>query len=323
MVTPFEVGYVPPPQSASDPFFVVNRAIDVIFIFDMAIQFVLMTEVDTLDKQGHDSEYNMNLCKLTCDYLTGWFIIDIISVGTCLFDILPIAGVGGNVGGVKALRTVRALRLVKLLRLVKSSKVLQRLAARITLSSFWSTIISLGIKFFVVVHYYACIVAISTTFYTSPLDTWMATHGFCQPNPSFDPEAATGGGNELFECVSPGYLYRVAVRWAMGLIAGAGFSIMPSTGPFPAHYSDDNEYEAKFRVGEDVLLLILKTIGLLLWALIFSTLIRTVNQADPEMVIYMHIHTHVHIHIYIHTYAYACTYTYTYTGRPGAGHLQP
>ena len=197
VVTPFEVGYLPPPASATEPLFIVNRVIDVIFIVDMVFQFLLMYRVDTT-VGTHESEWEKRLRKIAPRYLKGWFIIDVVSVATALFDILPIAGVGSSVGGVKTLRTIRALRLVKLLRLVKSSKVIQKLASHITLSSFWRTILSLLAKLLVAVHYYACIVAIASTFPSSPLESWLGTYGYCEPDldaedPIIEPRSCARG----------------------------------------------------------------------------------------------------------------------------------
>lgn len=278
VVTPFEVGYLPPPKNGLEPLFLINRIIDGIFILDMFFAFFLMYRVDS--KEGNDAEWEMRLPKIAVNYLMGWFLIDLVSVATCLFDILPLCGVGSSVGGVKTLRTIRALRLVKLLRLIKSSKVLAKLAAYVTLSSFSRTILSLLFKLLAVVHGYACIVAIAATFPSTPLDSWLGTTGYCEPNPEADDPLASP------RCVDAAYLYLKAVRWSMGLVAGGGFPMFPPAGPFPPYFSDANEYRSQFTIGEEVMLLILKTLGLLMWALIFSSLLKAVNQADPDAAAY-------------------------------------
>ena len=46
------------------------------------------------------------------------------------------------------------------------------------------------------------------------------------------------------------------------------------------NYSASNTYETKFTTGEDVMVTVLKCLGLLIWALVFSALIRAVNNAS-------------------------------------------
>ena len=41
-VTPVEVSFLPPPRSASEPLFLINRLVDVIFIVDLCLQFITM-----------------------------------------------------------------------------------------------------------------------------------------------------------------------------------------------------------------------------------------------------------------------------------------
>jgi hypothetical protein len=44
-VTPYEVGFLPMAKSAADGLFLVNRAIDLIFITDVVVQFLLIYPV--------------------------------------------------------------------------------------------------------------------------------------------------------------------------------------------------------------------------------------------------------------------------------------
>ena len=92
-----------------------------------------------------------------CNYLTGWFLIDVLSVAPSAFDIYELASPkasplelsskdlvdssngtslldegdgGGNLKVVKVLRVVRTLRLFKLLRLMRGSRMMKRWATR-------------------------------------------------------------------------------------------------------------------------------------------------------------------------------------------------
>lgn len=236
LVTPFEVGYLPPPERADEGLFLLNRLVDVIFIFDMLFAFFTMVEVDTTSASGSDVTWEMRLGKIARVYLSTWFVIDTMSVATSLFDILPMLGVGDSLGSAKIVRIVRALRLIKLVRLAKSSKSIKQLESTISISTFTRTILRLLFKLLLTVHYYACILRIVASFPATPLDTWMGTYGYCQPDP-----ANANTTKPLVDpiCVDPAYLYLQCIRWSMGLIAGAGFPMFPARGPYPPFYAED------------------------------------------------------------------------------------
>ena len=94
------------------------------------------------------------------NYLTGWFLIDVLAVGPSAFDVYDLAttpsavvnatasqlelgsgaalleeagGDGGNLKVVKVLRVIRTLRLFKLLRLMRGSKIMKRWATRVSM----------------------------------------------------------------------------------------------------------------------------------------------------------------------------------------------
>ena len=108
--------------------------------------------------------------------------------------------------------------------------------------------------------------------------TWLGTYGYCEQDPEAEDPL------EEPNCVDPSYLYLQCIRWAMGLIAGGGFPMFPDKGPFERYYSEQNNYQSNFTEQEQVLILFLKTCGLIIWALIFSQIIKAVNYADPVAV---------------------------------------
>ena len=77
IVTPFEVGLVPTPETAADGLFIINRFIDLIFIIDMCVQFLLAYEVTT--ELG--SKWVLQPRAIVAHYLRGWFVADFVSVG--------------------------------------------------------------------------------------------------------------------------------------------------------------------------------------------------------------------------------------------------
>ena len=67
LVTPVEVAFLAAPSPAerwSDPLFLINRIIDLIFCFDMLIQFVLITQVVDRVKGVRWVEVRMNALNL-------------------------------------------------------------------------------------------------------------------------------------------------------------------------------------------------------------------------------------------------------------------
>ena len=283
LFTPFEVGYLPAPETALEPLFLVNRTIDVIFIIDMCFQFFLMHRIETPNSSDADAEWELDIRKIGQRYLKGWFLIDVASIVPSLFDILPLVGAMDSVGGVKSLRVIRALRLIKLVRLARTSRVAGRLVERVSWPVFYLTLMSLATKLLLLVHFYACITAISTTLVESPLDTWLATHGYCEPDGFEDPPHNT---TRAYMCVEPAYLYFQTLKWSLGLIAANGINMFPPEGPYPPHYSDANVYNTLLTVQEDIMVHVLKFMGILIWSMVFGTLIRAIAQRDPDEIAY-------------------------------------
>lgn len=88
-------------------------------------------------------------------------------------------------------------------------QVIKKLEARIALSSFSRTLLSLTFKLIVTVHSYACIVAIATTLPPTPLSSWLGTYGYCKLNPALS-------NTTRFEddpiCVDPAYRTRAELN---------------------------------------------------------------------------------------------------------------
>lgn len=178
--TPAEVAFLPAPTQAADPLFVLGRCVDGIFIADMALQFFLL-----VPKAGEPGSWETRWLTIIWSYLNGWFLLDLFSVCASVFDIVPLFVGGSEDGeeGISALstfRVVRILRLVKLVRLLKASRRLKEWSVKIATPRATLTIVSTLIEFMFVVHWCACVLALMTIAAASPLDTWLATHGYCR-----------------------------------------------------------------------------------------------------------------------------------------------
>ena len=147
ILTPFETAFSElDPKEWLNALFVVNRVIDVVFILDLFLQFVLMKQVSTMDGVRWVSDPK-RLCR---HYLQGWFFVDVLSVAVSSFDFVIIIGAahgefggasGGGSGGasggepaldvqsfsdLRALRVLRALRLIKLVKILTAFRVFRR-----------------------------------------------------------------------------------------------------------------------------------------------------------------------------------------------------
>jgi hypothetical protein len=133
IVTFVEVAFVPP-SGEIDELFIINRSVDLIFIVDVALQFVLMyphqgaSATDTV-RWIHEPS------RIAWHYMTTWFSVDVVSIGVSAFDFMSLrvltgGSSGGSTNSLRAFRVIRVARLVKLVRLVRSSRIMKRCAAR-------------------------------------------------------------------------------------------------------------------------------------------------------------------------------------------------
>ena len=195
ILTPYEVAFLDPPKSwadaATDGMFICNRIIDVIFVCDMILQFVLIQQVI------HKSEgvkWIEDPRTLACNYAKGWFLLDFLSTLPSLCDIIPlsfanqssgsdaaaVAGGGSSdvVSRLKALRVIRCARLVKLMRLLRASRMLKRWETRMSINYAMLALCRSLIYYIVLAHWSACAMVLPTTFYSDPLQTWLGWYGY-------------------------------------------------------------------------------------------------------------------------------------------------
>ncbi len=274
LVAPFEVAFLEPSSTAANPRFVVNRIIDFFFLADMVVQLFVMypmevaVEVDdrktALKKIGiiappkSTIEMVTSQRKIAMHYLRTWFIIDLLSVLTIIFDILPLVQEqrraraveeseeadgddGGNsaVNTLRILRVLRVLRLIKLVRLIKSSRIIKRWQSSIALDFSTQTVLSCLFSYLLAGHWFACLLMLTTTFADTPLYSWLGAKGYCiraeNPSDPNDPHFHHGPTWELQEppvepslaylddvwCVSTWDKWTRTYYWMMMLISGA------------------------------------------------------------------------------------------------------
>lgn len=110
IVTPVEVAFLKSPASEdrlTNGLFLANRAVDMIFILDMILQFRVAVRVT--DSDG--TRWLRTPEKIASNYVhSKWFYLDTFSISTSIFDLLPE---GGATKDLIVLRAVRVLRLAK------------------------------------------------------------------------------------------------------------------------------------------------------------------------------------------------------------------
>lgn len=87
VITPYEVGFLPPPQSSLELLFIVNRIIDLAFLIDIGVHFVLMFP-DTDSEQS--VVWVQDPKRIMLHYLKSWFLIDTISSLVSITDIIAV-----------------------------------------------------------------------------------------------------------------------------------------------------------------------------------------------------------------------------------------
>lgn len=100
-----------PEESTAKTWARLNRVIDCLFLIDIILTF----NSATLDD---DYETEFDRCKITKNYLKGWFMIDLIAI--LPFDLLFAEGETKNL-----VRYIRIGRISKLFKLIKLARLLK------------------------------------------------------------------------------------------------------------------------------------------------------------------------------------------------------
>lgn len=189
--------------------------------------------------------------------------------------------------GVKVMRTLRALRLIKLLRLIRASRVLARLEVRVSTPRLTVTIIKLAVTSIAFGHMLGCVLGMLSAF-SSPLDTWTATFGYCSP---FDTSQGMADHSESFVviddvlpgeksyvCVSPSALYFQSLWWALALISGA--SNEPSAGPLRPYYaSSSSSGGTRFTLVEQIMQTVIILFGIFYFTIVTGVFVEAISSS--------------------------------------------
>lgn len=207
IVTPIEVGFLEPAGSWLDPLFLVNQAVNLVFVIDCILQFFLMVQIT--DKNG--TRYVSDPGLIASQYLRTWFPIDILSIAVAAVDYVGISSQssgeeeGGSatsdVDSLRSLRVLRALRLIKLSKLISGQKIIKRYETRVAINYAAISLLRCLLGMMMLSHWMACIWGLQTNFSDSKMDTWLAGNAeLCQ----YD-------ANLTVVCLGPAYQYAAAI----------------------------------------------------------------------------------------------------------------
>jgi hypothetical protein len=173
LVTPWEVAFVPNvpfSERGTDTLFLLNRLVDIIFIFDMLLQF--RVAVKLTDTGG--TRWVRDPKEVALRYVQGvWFWIDLFSVSTSIFDLLPME----DASSFTVLRAVRVLRLFKLVRLLRGSRIFKKWELRMSINYAYLSVFNITGSIFICCHWIACVWGLQASF--DRLGSWYYGFGFC------------------------------------------------------------------------------------------------------------------------------------------------
>ena len=238
LFTPFEVGFVQPARFPWQPWFIVNRIVDVIFISDFILQFFL-AYLAPPTRDGKAAMWIFHQGKIAKNYVTSaWFPLDVLSILVAALDYFELQVVqqaldlqSGAIAKMKALRVLRALRLIKLIRLLRGSRILKRWEVRHALNygmlELWKNV---GMVF-LMCHLFACVWALQTGFHDSKLDSWMASNDYCYlcggvgevDCPPEDSGLIQPHPNLTYACLDNNVLYAASLYWSAMTITSIGY----------------------------------------------------------------------------------------------------
>jgi len=280
IITPFEVAFLSSPANWDaafvSPLFLINRLVDVIFTVDLVLQFFLIYPEQN-DASG--VRWVESRRQIAAHYFKSWFALDFFSILLIIIDFISVESGDDptiNIQALRVLRVLRALRLIKLVRLVRASRMFKRWECRIAINYGALALGRCVIGVIVLSHWFACLFALQTIFFDSPLssvlvlgsdppeyvDTWKGNYNYCTAT-----GATLADGSAEAECLDPWALYCVSVYWAIMTITSIGYG---DIGPSPRNSS------------EQIFTAAMMLAGGFLWGQVVGTFCGVIATFDPH-----------------------------------------
>jgi len=151
--------------------FACNWIVNIIFIIDMVITFMLPYK-EPVSKGGGTVKSHYKIAR---HYLLGWFPIDFISIVPVDNIMMSIDTTNiSNASIFSMIRMLRLLRLIKLARILRASRIFSRWENSLALSSSTTSLLKYMILIIFVVHWFACILGMMAQLMQPPRDELLA-----------------------------------------------------------------------------------------------------------------------------------------------------
>jgi len=253
VVTPFEVTFLEPGLNV---LFYVNRCVDAAFLKDMIMQFFLAYKEDAAKVAR--SLWVTNLQRIRRRYLQKWFVLDLLSVLSSLFDIFSILFQSQSLKRMQAVRVIRIARLLKLFGVLKTSRICSRWFSRVEISYASVQLMRWTLQLIMTAHFTACVWTLVAFLTEDPDDhsnpdsvTWIAAL-----------EASKGA---TFDRNQPFSIYNVALYWSLMTITSIGYGDITA------------QSQAEYAMATLIMLL-----GSCMWAHILGSACAAVTTLDSE-----------------------------------------
>lgn len=148
-VIPFQTAFLV--EEGTGILFLVNIIMDVLFLFDMAVQ-------SSTGYRDRDGSFVKDPKRIFLRYLKSWFILDLLSVipWEMTSHFFPKDSSLTDLALLKLLRFLRLTRLVKLLRILRASRMIKKWQSNVGLKTTTVNVGKTVILVIIIVHWFAC-----------------------------------------------------------------------------------------------------------------------------------------------------------------------
>ncbi|ETV78686.1 hypothetical protein H257_07540 [Aphanomyces astaci] len=211
VVTPFETAFA---VATVDSFlFVLNRIVDICFFADAILHFFVMYYDEA------NSVWVSDRRKITWKYLTGWFLLDLISM--LPFDVVGLAVDNNTVKQLRFTRVLRLLRLMKILKVLRGANNFRIWESKMSINYATIALVKFCLLVFMSSHWMACIfrMVVDIEEFVDPLGfkfNWMTEHTM---------------GSIPISKSSLGIQYMSALYWSVMTLTTIGYGDLVPTTP--------------------------------------------------------------------------------------------
>jgi hypothetical protein len=154
-VTPFEIAFLKD-EFRIDTLFIMNRVVDLLFLFDMYVNLRLSYYDNTHAMWVQDKQ------MIISHYLKGWFTIDALSLFpfdlmSQIMDAVKIGNTKNPLSKMKVVRLLKLLKLIKLVRILRSSRIAYRVQLALGLSFAGYNLVKFSVIVVTMLHWIACL----------------------------------------------------------------------------------------------------------------------------------------------------------------------